>query len=63
LLQTIANHEADTAISTKPYEDKLHTLEQRVLHYEATFNEPPTGYTLNDGQVSNFHIPVGSGLY
>jgi hypothetical protein len=24
---------------------------------------PPEGYTLNHGQVTNFHIPVGDGLY
>jgi hypothetical protein len=63
LVQTIANWEADTTISTKWYEDCLHSLEQQVLHYEATFNEPPMGYVLNNGKVSDFHIPVGSGLY
>jgi hypothetical protein len=63
LLQTIANCEANTAISTKWYEDQLHHLEQKVLHYEATFNEPPTGYILNNGKISNFHIPVGGRLY
>jgi hypothetical protein len=63
LLQTITNHKANTAISTKRYEDRLHSLEQQVLHYEGTFNEPPMGYVLNDRQVSNFHIPIGSGLY
>jgi hypothetical protein len=62
-LQTITNQEADTAVSTKWYEDWLHNLEQRILHYEATFNEPPTGYVLNNGKVSDFHIPVGGGLY
>jgi hypothetical protein len=63
LLQTIANCEANTAISTKWYEDQLHHLEQKVLHYEATFNEPPMGYVLNNGKVSDFHIPISSGLY
>jgi hypothetical protein len=63
LLQTIANCKAETAMSTKRYEDWLHHLEQNVLHYEAMFNEPPTGYVLNDGKVFNFHIPVGGGLY
>jgi hypothetical protein len=63
LLQTITNHEADAAVSTKRYEDQLHHLEQKVLHYEATFNEPPMGYTLNNGKVSDFHIPVSRGLY
>jgi hypothetical protein len=28
LLQTIANHKANTAISMKQYEDRLHSLEQ-----------------------------------
>jgi hypothetical protein len=63
LLQTIANWEADTAVAAKHYEDQIHTLEQRVLHYENTFNEPPIGYILNNGKVSNFHILVGDGLY
>jgi hypothetical protein len=63
LLQTISNWEAETAVSMKQYEDRLHSLEQRVLHYETTFNEPPTGYVLNDGKVSDFHIPVSGGLY
>jgi hypothetical protein len=63
LLQTITNQEADTAISTKQYKDRLHSLEQRVLHYEATFNKPPMGYTVNNGKVSGFHIPMGGGLY
>jgi hypothetical protein len=47
----------------KRYKDRLHSLEQRVLHYEAMFNEPPTGYVLNNRKVSDFHIPIGSGLY
>jgi hypothetical protein len=34
-----------------------------VLHYEDTFNHPPTGYVLNNGKITNFHIPVGDGLY
>jgi hypothetical protein len=63
LLQTIANREASTSVATKRYEDCVHHLEQRVLHYEQTFNEPPMGYELNNGKVSNFQIPVGEGLY
>jgi hypothetical protein len=62
-LQTIADREATTTISNKWYEDRLHNLKQRILHYEDTFNEAPTGYTLNNGKVTNFHIPVGDGLY
>jgi hypothetical protein len=34
-----------------------------ILHYKDTFNHAPTGFILNNGQVSNFHIPVGNGLY
>jgi hypothetical protein len=63
LLQTITNCEANTAVTTKAYKDRLHGLEQHVLHYEGTFDVPPEGYTLNHGQVTNFHIPVGDGLY
>jgi hypothetical protein len=63
LLQTIADRETTTSISIKQYEDRIHHLEQRVLHYEAMFNKPPVGYELNNGKVSNFHIPVGDGLY
>jgi hypothetical protein len=63
LLQTIANREASTSVATKRYEDHVHHLEQRILHYEQTFNEPPVGYELNNGKVSNFQIPVGEGLY
>jgi hypothetical protein len=63
LLQTIADHEASTSVATKHYEDRLHHLEQRVLHYEATFNHPPEGYVSNNGKVANFQIPVGDGLY
>jgi hypothetical protein len=63
LLQTIANREVSTSMATKWYEDRVHHLEQRVLHYEQTFNEPPTGYELNNGKVSNFQIPVSDGLY
>jgi hypothetical protein len=58
LLQTITNREAATAITMKQYEDQIHHLKERVLHYEDTFNEPPTGYTLNNSKVTNFHIPV-----
>jgi hypothetical protein len=50
-------------MATKWYEDHVHHLEQQVLHYEQTFNEPPTGYELNNGKVTNFQIPVGDGLY
>jgi hypothetical protein len=50
-------------VANKRYEDHVHHLEQRVLHYEATFNDAPEGYTLNTGKVTNFHIPVGEGLY
>jgi hypothetical protein len=63
LLQTIANREASTSMATKRYEDHLHHLEQRILHYKATFNHPPEGYTLNNGKIANFQIPVGDGLY
>jgi hypothetical protein len=63
LLQTIADREASTSVATKRHEDRLHHLEQKVLHYEQTFNEPPKGYEVNDGKVSNFHIPIGGGLY
>jgi hypothetical protein len=63
LLQTIADREASTSVATKRYEDRLHHLEQQVLHYEATFNHPPEGYKVNNGKVANFQIPVGDGLY
>jgi hypothetical protein len=62
LLQTIANREANTAVANEAYEDWAHSLKQCILHYGATFNKPPQGFILNDGQVSNFHIP-GDGLY
>jgi hypothetical protein len=57
------NQEADSAVTKKTYKDHLHHLEQRVLHYEETFNQAPDSFILNNGQVSNFHIPVGDGLY
>jgi hypothetical protein len=63
LLQTIADREASTSVATKRYEDRLHHLEQKILHYEATFNHPPEGYVLNNGKIANFQIPVGDGLY
>jgi hypothetical protein len=63
LLQTIADCKASISVSTKRYEDRLHHLEQKVLHYEGTFNHPPKGYELNAGKVTNFQIPVGDGLY
>jgi hypothetical protein len=63
LLQTIANREASTSVATKHYKDRLHHLEQKILHYEQTFDKPPEGYELNDRKVSNFQIPVGRGLY
>jgi hypothetical protein len=63
LLQTITNREASTSVATKHYKDRLHHLEQKVLHYEQTFNEPPEGYEVNDGKVTNFHILVSGGLY
>jgi hypothetical protein len=61
LLQTIADREASTSITAKQYEDHIHNLEQWVLHYEATFNEPPAGYMVNNGKVSNFHIVTTMG--
>jgi hypothetical protein len=63
LLQTIADREAATTVSMKQYEDRILHLEQCVLHYEDTFNSPPTGYVLNNGKIANFHIPVSDGLY
>jgi hypothetical protein len=27
------------------------------------FNKPPMGYVVNDRKVSDFHIPIGGGLY
>jgi hypothetical protein len=50
-------------MATKWYKDRVHHLEQHVLHYKQTFNELPTGYELNYGKVSNFQIPVSGGLY
>jgi hypothetical protein len=63
LLQTIANCKADSAVAKKGYKDHLHHLEQHVLHYKETFNHTPNGYVLNNRQITNFHIPVGDGLY
>jgi hypothetical protein len=63
LLQTIVDREASTSVAAKWYKDCIHNLEQHVLHYEETFNEPPAMYELNNGKVSNFHIPVGDRLY
>src|SRR5580693_7459133 len=63
LLQTIADREASTSMATECYEDHVHHLEQRILHYKKTFNEPPEGYKLNNGKVTNFQIPVSEGLY
>jgi hypothetical protein len=63
LLQTITNREATTTVTMKWYEDRIHHLEQCVLHYKDTFNTPPTGYTLNNRKITNLHIPVGDGLY
>jgi hypothetical protein len=63
LLQTIADRKASISVATKCYEDRLHHLEQKILHYEETFNHPPEGYELNAGKVTNFQIPVGDGLY
>jgi hypothetical protein len=63
LLQTIADREASISVATKCYEDRLHHLEQKILHYEGTFDHAPKGYELNNGKVSNFQIPVGDGLY
>jgi hypothetical protein len=63
LLQTIADREASISMATKRYEDRIHHLEQWVLHYKATFNEPPEGFTLNAGKVTNFQVLIGEGLY
>jgi hypothetical protein len=63
LLQTIADREASTSVATKRYEDCLHHLEQKVLHYEQTFNHPPEGFETNNGKIANFQIPVDDGLY
>jgi hypothetical protein len=63
LLQTIADRETSTSVATKRYEDRLHHLEQKILHYEQTFNHPPEGFEVNNGKVANFQIPVGDGLY
>jgi hypothetical protein len=63
LLQTIADREASISVATKRYGDRLHHLEQKVLHYKETFNHPPPGYEVNNGKVANFQIPVGNGLY
>jgi hypothetical protein len=63
LLQTIANCEADTTIAKKHHDNCIHHLEQCILHYEDTFNHPPERFVLNNGQVTNFHIPIGNGLY
>jgi hypothetical protein len=50
-------------VNSKRYEDQIQSLEQHILHYEGTFNEPPQGYVLNNSKVSQFHIPVSDGLY
>jgi hypothetical protein len=63
LLQTIADREMSTSVATKRYEDRVHHLEQPVLHYKQTFNDPPMGYEVSNRKVTNFQIPVGEGLY
>src|SRR6266850_4353541 len=62
LLTTIASRETDTAMQYHRFTERIKGLEDRVLHYEETFEWPPEGYILNDGRVPYFRIPCGNGL-
>jgi hypothetical protein len=63
LLSTIAKRETDTAILHLQHAQCIQQLEDKVNHYEQTFQTPPNRYSLNDRHIHNFKIPVGLNLY
>jgi len=62
LLMTIANCETDTAMQYWRFMEQIQSLQDRILHYEETFEWAPKGYMLNDGHIPHFCIPCGDGL-
>jgi hypothetical protein len=63
LLSTITKRETDRALTHLRLAKHIQELEEKVCHYEKTFDTPSTGYTINANHISNFHIPVGPDLY
>src|SRR6266850_1509033 len=62
LLTTITNRETNTAMQYRRFIEQIQSLQDRILHYEETFERAPEGYTLNDGCIPHFRIPRGDGL-
>ena len=63
LLSTIAKQETEVAYASQMLGDRIKSQQDRILHYEETFEQAPYGYTLNDERIPHFRIPVGNGLY
>jgi hypothetical protein len=38
-------------------------LQDHVQHYKASFKKSPEGFIINDGQVPQFYIPLGNGVF
>jgi len=62
LLTTITNHKTDTTMQYQQFTEQIQGLQDRILHYEETFERAPEGYTLNNGCIPHFCIPHGNGL-
>jgi hypothetical protein len=63
LLLTIFKRETNTTITHHQLSKSIHSLKEKVCHYEQTFNTPPPGYTVNDNHIPHLQIPVAPNLY
>src|SRR6267142_95344 len=62
LLTTIANQETDTTHQYHRFTEQIKSLQDRIIHYEETFEQAPDGYVPNDRHIPHFRIPCGNGL-
>jgi hypothetical protein len=63
LLSTITKRETNTALTHLQLAKHIQSLEEKVCHYEQTFNTAPNGYTINNNHIPNFQIPVSPNLF
>jgi hypothetical protein len=63
LLSMIAKRETNTALIHHRLNKSIHNLQEKVCHYEETFNTPPPGYSINANHLPHLCIPVSPNLY
>ena len=63
LVHTIKERELGYHGRQLQYQSRIDELEEKIKHYQDTFEVPPEGYVENNDKIPNFLIPYGEGLF